>query len=175
MTQPFTGEIQIFGFNFAPSQWALANGATIALQQNPTLYALLGTQYGGNGTSTFQLPNFVNRVAVSQGQGPGLTSRVMGETVGENQVSLNQSQIPQHNHALNVYPNPTTAPAPTTGAGVGAPRSARLYAPYTTPPTVTLAPTVMTQAGSSQPHENRQPFLALNFSIALYGSFPAFN
>lgn len=174
MTTPFIGEIQIFGFNFAPYQWALANGALIAIRQNTALFSLLGTTYGGDGRVTFQLPNFTGRVGVSQGQGPGLTDRVLGETVGENTVGLIWDEMPYHTHDLQAYPQPATDPGPKAGAGLGGPRSARLYAAGASPDT-TLFPAVVNPIGGSQPHENRQPALALNYSIALYGDFPHFN
>lgn len=174
MTTPFIGEIQIFGFNFPPYQWAFANGALISISQNTSLAALLGTTYGGDGRNTIQLPNLAGRVAIGQGQGPGLTERLMGDVVGENNVSLGWSEMPQHTHDFQAYPQPATSPAPTADAGLGGPRSARLYSPVPSPNT-SLYPTAVGVAGGSQPHENRQPILALNYSIALYGDFPRFN
>jgi len=174
MTTPFIGEIQIFGFNFPPYQWAFANGALLSIGQNTTLFALLGATYGGDGRQNFRLPNFVGRVGVSQGQGPGLADRILGDTVGENTVSLIWDEMPYHAHNLQAYPQPATDPGPTAGAGLGGPRSARLYSAAPSPNT-TLYPTVVNPAGGSQPHENRQPALALNYSIALYGEFPRFD
>ncbi|MDT0977977.1 tail fiber protein, partial [Staphylococcus pseudintermedius] len=103
MTEPFVGQIQIFGFNFAPRDWAVCNGVTMPIQQNTALFSLLGTQYGGNGQTTFQLPNFINRAATQQGQGPGLTPHSIGEPYGVNAVTLTTLQMPAHSHALNVY------------------------------------------------------------------------
>lgn len=174
MTLPFVGEIQIFGFNFAPYQWAFANGSTVAIRQNTVLFSLLGTTYGGDGTQTFQLPNLIGRVAISQGQGPGLTERVLGDAVGENNVSLIWSEMPQHTHDLSAFPQPATSPAPTAGAGLGGPRSARLYSSAPTPDT-NLYPVAVGASGNNQPHENRQPVLAMNYSISLYGEFPHFD
>ena len=103
MSEPFIGEIQMFGFYFNPRNWAYCNGATLPIQQNTALFALLGTQYGGNGQTTFQLPNFAGRGGCQQGQGPGLTPRSLGETFGTNTVTLTSTQIPQHNHGITAF------------------------------------------------------------------------
>lgn len=176
MTEPFVGEIQLFGFNFAPRGWASCNGATLAIQQNTALFSLLGTNYGGNGTTTFQLPNFVNRAACNQGQGPGLTPRSMGETFGSNSVTLQQGEMPGHSHTLTAYNQPTgtlrtSAPAPGNYLGIPT-----LSNPFIggLQPNVQFAPTMCGPAGGGQPHENRQPYLASNFCIALQGIFPSF-
>lgn len=178
MTEPFIGEIQIFGFNFPPRGWAFCNGATLGIQQNTALFSLLGTQYGGNGQTTFMLPNLCNRAACGQGQGQGLTPRTIGQAFGSANVTLTQGSMPAHNHSLTVYNQPdatkrTGTPAagnalglPTTGspfvAGTGAPQNAQ------------FSPTVTGPTGNGLPHENRQPYLATNFCIALEGVFPSF-
>jgi microcystin-dependent protein len=177
MTSPYIGQIQLMGFNFAPYQWALATGQTMAIQQNAALFSLLGVQYGGNGTSTFQLPNFVNRLGVSQGTGPGLTQRVVGETFGENAVTLTNSEIPMHTHPVNAYTERGSANkvgSPSTGYLLGSPTNPTAILTGS-PPNTSLAPNTIGPAGGSLPHENRQPFLAVNFSVALYGVFPSFN
>jgi microcystin-dependent protein len=176
MSDQFTGEIQLFGFNFAPYQWAQATGQTVGISQNSTLFSLLGTFYGGNGTTTFQLPNFVNRIACAQGTGPGRSSRVIGETFGENGVTLSSQEIPAHNHSVTAYTvrgGANKVAQPSTGYLLGTP---------TTPLSMTtaaantiLAPTTIGVAGGNGPHENRQPVLAINYSIALYGIYPSFN
>ena len=175
MTEPFIGQIQIYGFNFAPRGWATCNGVTMPIQQNTALFSLLGTQYGGNGQTTFQLPNFANRAATEQGQGPGLSNRSMGETFGNNSVTLTLQEMPNHTHALNIY-NQTDAAkkaaAPATGSALGSP-SMNAFVTGTVA-NAPFSPTVILPAGGSLPHENRQPYLALNFCIALEGVFPAF-
>ncbi|MBS0297075.1 MAG: phage tail protein [Proteobacteria bacterium] len=178
MTDPYIGQVQLFGFNFAPYQWSLATGQTLPIQQNAALFSLLGVQYGGNGTTTYQLPNFVNRVGVSQGQGPGLSPRVMGETFGENAVTLTNSEIPPHTHAITAYTERGSANkvgSPSTGFLLGSPTNPLSIMGTNPQANTTLAPNTIGPAGGSLPHENCQPFLAVNFSIALYGVFPSFN
>jgi len=176
MTQPFIGEIQLFGFNFAPLHWAFCNGAMIPIQQNTALFSLLGVQYGGNGTTSFQLPNFANRAGCNQGQGPGLTPRIEGETFGSNGVTLTQAQMPAHAHSLTLFNQGDTskrAGTPSTGNALSLPNSSSPFLPNTQP-NAQFAQNVIGIAGASQPHENRQPYLAVNFSIALSGTFPSF-
>lgn len=177
MTTPYIGEIQVFGFNFAPLGWAQCNGATLPLSQYSTLFSLIGTYYGGNGQTTFQLPNLTSRAACSQGQGLGLSQRTLGETFGEAAVSLITTEIPQHNHTFTVYGQRTPASrtnVPKAGNGLTTPD---LVGPFiaNTVPNTTFAPNMLATSGNSQPHENRQPFLALNFCIALQGAYPSFS
>lgn len=175
MTEPFIGQIQIFGFNFAPRGWATCNGVTLPIQQNTALFSLLGTQYGGNGQTTFQLPNFVNRAATQQGPGPGLTPHNIGEVYGVNSVTLTTQQMPAHTHSLNVYNQPTDskkAASPSINNSLGSPSMSAFF--VATAANAPLAPTVLQPAGGGQAHENRQPYLAMNFCIALQGVFPAF-
>lgn len=173
MTEPFIGEIQLFGFNFAPKGWAHCNGALLAISQNTALFSLLGTQYGGDGRTTFGLPDFSGRSACGPGQGPGLTPRTQGEMFGQDSATLVQSQMASHSHRVNVYAESDPSKrsgTPTTGAGL-------------TPPTgaLTFASTAAAQpfasdlgvGGGGLPHENRQPYLAVNFCIALTGVFPS--
>ncbi|MGK5064988.1 phage tail protein [Janthinobacterium sp. LB3P112] len=177
MASPFIGEIQIFGFNFPPSGWALCNGATLPLQQYTTLFALIGTTYGGNGTSTFQLPNIVGRSACSQGTGPGLAARDIGAPFGSAGVSLTTDQLPSHRHGMTVNRQPTASlqsNAPLTNALLLAPSKTAAMTVSVTPDT-TLAPNAIGMSGGSQSHENRQPLLALNYCIALQGEFPRFD
>jgi microcystin-dependent protein len=170
----------MFGFNFNPRGWAFCSGATIPIQQNTALFSLLGTQYGGNGTTTFQLPNFSGRPGCSLGQGVGLTPRVIGETFGVNTVTLTNSEVPSHGHGTNAY-SPTVS-----GSSVGTPVAngglSLLTASTTsktfinTPLNTTLAPNMLLPSnGGNQPHQNQQPYLAVNFCIALQGIFPSFN
>ncbi|MGN7916202.1 MULTISPECIES: phage tail protein [Lysobacter] len=175
MTEPFIGQIQIFGFNFAPRGWAFCNGATLAIQQNTALFSLLGTQYGGNGTTTFQLPNFVNRTGCNQGQGPGLTPHQIGENFGSNSVTLTTQEMPAHTHAAQIYGQNDASKrqsAPANGNALGTPLAAAFTAAGSTDSP--FPPTMIGPTGGGQPHENRQPYLAMNFCIALQGIFPSF-
>jgi microcystin-dependent protein len=178
MTQPFIGEIQLFGFNFNPRGWAFANGATIPIQQNTALFSLIGTSYGGNGQTTFQLPNFAGRAGCQQGNGPGLSPRSLGQNFGTNTVTLNITQIPSHSHGATSYSQSEgtkKSSIPSNGAAlalltVGVPK------PYiATPINTTFAPNMISPSqGGSQPHENQQPYLGVNFCIALQGIYPSF-
>lgn len=176
MTEPFIGEIQLFGFSFPPRGWAFCNGTLLSIQQNSALFALLGTNYGGNGTTNFQLPNFTNRAGCNQGNGGGLTPRVIGETFGENGVTLTTPQMPAHAHQFTLY-NQTDqgkkASSPSPGNALAPPGQT---GPFTTAgqPDTSFAAGMIGLAGGGQPHENRQPYLALNYSIALQGTFPSF-
>jgi microcystin-dependent protein len=177
MTEPFVGEIQIFGFNFAPIDWAIANGATLAISQNTPLFSLIGTTYGGNGTSTFQLPNLIGRQPCSQGQGLGLSDRFIGEPFGEDNVALLVSQMPNHSHTFtpsNHGGTATLTAAPKQGSGVGK-FAPDIYVPGNPATNASFAPAAVGIAGNGLPHNNQQPFLAVNMCIALYGVFPSFN
>lgn len=177
MTTPYVGEIQVFGFNYTPYGWASCNGATLQIQQYTALFSLIGTQYGGNGVTTFQLPNFTGRAPCGQGQGTGLTQRVMGETFGTNTVQLDITQIPAHTHQLTLRRQTDASlqrNVPQAGDGLTSITGTNAFVPAATPNT-TLSPQAVAAAGSGQAHENRQPMLALNFCIALQGEFPAFD
>ena len=178
MTQPYIGEIQTFGFNFNPRGWAFANGATLPIQQNTALFSLLGVTYGGNGTTTFQLPNFAGRAGCEQGNGPGLSPRTLGQTFGVDTVTLTSNQIPQHNHGVNSYlqPDATKKSGTPSANSALALLSAGVPKPYIdTPINTTFAPNMITPSqGGGLPHENQQPYLGVNFCIALQGVFPSF-
>jgi len=171
MTDQFVAEIRIFPFNFAPTGWALCNGQLLPISQNTALFSLLGTMYGGDGQSTFALPNFQGSTPLHQGQGPGLSVYVQGESGGEEIVTLIETELPSHTHqAMGALGNGPTSPAGNTwGAGSG----------RTPPPTyvdgspnVTMAGETVAGTGGSQPHNNMQPYLTLNFCIALQGIYP---
>ncbi|TNJ32877.1 phage tail protein [Arenimonas terrae] len=179
MTSPFIGEIHIFPYNFAPRNWAFCQGQLIAISQNTALFSLLGTQYGGNGQTTFALPNFGGTAAVAQGQGPGLTPRTMGETFGSNTVTLISTEMPTHNHGVVLYAQNTAAkraasPSSGNALSVSSNTSATSFLPAGSTNT-TFGTNMLGVAGGSQPHENRQPHLTLGFCIALQGIFPARN
>ncbi len=179
MTEPFIGEIQIFGFNFNPMGWAFCNGATLSIAQNTALFSLLGTTYGGNGQTNFQLPNFAGRAAVAEGQGPGLTSRVIGETFGTATVALTQLEMPTHTHGLNAYSQTAAGSGtgtPVANGGLSFLAASTTSRTFNASPNTTMAPTMLGPlSGGSQPHENSQPYLAMNFCIALEGIFPSRN
>lgn len=176
MTEPFIGQIQLYGFNFAPRGWAFCNGATMAIQQNTALFALLGTQYGGNGQTTFMLPNFTTRAGCNQGQAPGLSQRTIGEAFGSPSVTLALQEMPSHNHSLNLYNQGDASKRtgmPVAGAALSVPTASIPFA-ANAQPNSQFSPVACGPAGSGLPHENRQPYLAANFCIALQGVFPSF-
>ena len=176
MTEPYLGEIQILGFSFAPYQWAFASGQLVPIQQNAALFSLIGTLYGGNGQTNFQLPNLASRQACGAGQGPGLTDRELGEPFGSFQVSLTNDEIPGHNHIMTEYvPTSAETVGPGVTSGIGIVESGNFTAFASTPGTaVQMNPMMVQPAGSSIPHNNIQPYLGLNYSIALSGNFPSF-
>jgi len=171
MASPFVAEIRIFGFNFAPRGWAMCNGQLLPISQNTALFSLLGTMYGGDGKSTFALPNLQGSAPIQAGMGPGLSDRVQGEVGGEQYVTLIQSEMPQHNHMAGCYSGAGSNSAPDNGmwAGTGRGRPS----PYSTnAPTVPMNGLALGSSGGSQPHNNMPPYLTLNFCIALSGVFP---
>lgn len=172
MTDPFVGEIQLFGFNFAPRGWAHCNGALLAISQNTALFSLLGVRYGGDGRTTFALPNLSGRAACGAGQAPGLTPRAQGDAFGRDTVTLLQTEIPPHSHRLNVYTESDPAKrsgTPASGSGLTTPAAATFA---TAPAAPQPFANELGVGGSGQPHDNRQPYLATNFCIALSGVFP---
>jgi microcystin-dependent protein len=170
MTQPFLGEMRMFSFDFAVRGWASCSGQILPIAQNTALFSLLGTMYGGNGQTTFALPDLRGRVPLNQGQALGGSYYSMGQRAGTERVTLNQNQLPQHNHLMQA------AGAATTGDPTGAlPATSTASKPYRNgPPSAQLA-TSTGFNGGSQPHSNIQPYLTVNFSIALQGIFPSRN
>ena len=173
MADPFVAEIRMFGFNFAPKGWAFCNGQLLPISQNTALFSLLGTTYGGDGKSTFALPNLQGSTAMQQGQGPGLSLRDLGEQSGSETVTLLQSEMPLHNHSLmtlNSEIGNLNAPAPERA--IARSGAATAYQPSNAG-IVQMNFQALTITGGSQPHNNMQPYLTVNFCIALQGIFPS--
>jgi microcystin-dependent protein len=171
MADPFVAEIRIFPFNFAPKGWAWCNGQLMPLSQNTALFALLGTTYGGDGKSTFALPNLQGRTPMHPGQGPGLSLRDLGESAGSETVTLLQSEIPAHAHTLRATTEDGEFKTPNASRIVG--RSIGGFAYQTnTSGLQPMAPEALAPAGGSAPHNNMQPYLTFYFNIALQGVFP---
>lgn len=166
---PFVAEIRIFGFNFAPKGWAFCNGKLMAISQNTALFSLLGTTYGGDGRSTFALPDLQGRSPMFYGQGPGLSYRDIGEAAGEETITLLQSEIPAHSHTLNGVNDSGLQSNP----GGALPARANIYKSNPgSVPLVQMNLSAVAPTGNSQPHNNMQPYLTLNMCIALQGIFP---
>lgn len=170
MADPFIAEIRIFPFNFAPRGWAWCDGQLMPLSQNTALFSLLGTTYGGNGKSNFALPDLQGRAPMQPGQGPGLSLHDLGETGGSETVTLLESEMPAHSHALNTSQSDGISSTPigqqlATGIGLGM---------YAAPSALAaMSPNALAPAGGDQPHNNMQPYLTFYFCIALQGIFPA--
>lgn len=167
---PYLGEIRLFAGNFAPKGWALCNGQLMPITQNTALFSLLGTQYGGDGKTTFALPNFQGRAPVHRGQGPGLTDRRVGQSGGTPTVTLLTSEMPAHSHVPNASTAPTQGnPEGAVWSNTPGLRGTPIYAANADTYMSSMAIGV---TGNSQPHNNMQPYLGLNFIIALQGVFP---
>lgn len=178
MSEPFLGEIRMVGWNFAANGWALCNGQLLSISQNAALFSLLGTYYGGDGIQTFALPNLQSRVPIHQGTGLGLSPYVIGQASGSENITLLSTQMPQHNHLVNISNQPGTVADPTNAVlaqgNSGSGRNAVAVSDYvSTAATATLAPTTISTTGGNQPHSNIQPYLCVNFIIALTGIFPS--
>jgi microcystin-dependent protein len=167
MADPFVAEIRMVPFNFAPRGWAFCNGQVLPISQNTALFSLLGTTYGGDGRSTFALPDLQGRSPMHPGQGPGLSLYDLGEQGGTETVTLLQSELPSHSHAVNGQPEDVNSLSPAN-AYPGAIESTPMYRPLADG-TSAMSPT---PSGGDQPHNNRQPYLTMNFIIALQGVFP---
>jgi microcystin-dependent protein len=171
MSNPFVGEIRLFGGNFAPAGWAFCNGQLLSIAENETLFNLIGTTYGGDGQSTFALPDLRGRVPVHAGQGPGLSNYILGQSGGAEDVTLTADQIPAHSHV----------PQASAGAGGQASPAGNVWAnstnlPYSpNAPTAAMAAAAVGPAGGNQPHDNMVPFVAVSFIISLFGVFPTQN
>lgn len=172
MADPFVAEIRIFPFNFAPKGWAFCNGQLMPISQNTALFSLLGTTYGGDGKSTFALPDMEGNAPMHPGQGPGLTERFLGEESGTSTVTLLQSEMPVHNHNLMASNEDGTQGSLTAGIAIATSVGGKLYQTTVNANLVQMNFMALAVTGGSLPHNNMQPYLTLNFNIALQGVFP---
>src|SRR5712691_9144945 len=179
MSSPFVAEIRMFGFNFPPKGWAFCNGQLLPIAQNTALFSLLGTTYGGNGTTNFALPNLQGSAPMHPGQGTGLTNRVLGEAGGETTVTLTTTNMASHTHALQGSTAAASATDPSGNvyarAQHGGPTVGLAWAYTAAAPDTNLNATALGLTGSGQAHNNVMPYLTVNFIIALQGVFPARN
>lgn len=166
MSQPYVGEIRMFAGNFAPVGWAFCQGQLLAISENPTLFQLIGTTYGGDGQNTFALPNLASRVPVHVGPGFAL-----GQAAGAESVTLTTSQIPAHSHVPQCNSGQGTASGPAGNVWAVPNPSVTIYSDVA--PALSMAPVAIGSAGGSQPHDNMIPFLVVNFIISLFGVFPS--
>lgn len=170
MSNPFVGEIRMFGGNFAPAGWMLCQGQLLPISENETLFNLIGTTYGGDGQETFALPNLQSRVPMHAGQGPGISQNYqLGEVAGVESVTLTTNQIPIHNHAFLAS---LSAPSSTDPTNQVIAQSSQIHMFTEDVANKQMNPNSLTPTGGSQPHENLQPYLAINFIISLFGIFP---
>jgi microcystin-dependent protein len=169
MAQPFIGEIRMFAGNFAPAGWSFCQGQLVPISQNDTLFILVGTTYGGDGESTFALPDLQGRAPMHQGNGPDGVTYQLGEKAGVEQVTLTTQQIPNHTHAFLGSTEAAVNTAPTGGVVA---TSAQVDYLTVNPASVAMNPNAVTPVGGSQPHENMQPYLCVSFIISLFGLFP---
>ncbi|QNA83314.1 phage tail protein [Sphingomonas sp. So64.6b] len=180
MSQPYVGEIRMFGGNFAPAGWAFCDGRLLPISENDVLFVLIGTTYGGDGQETFALPDLRGRLPIHAGTGPGLSAYAQGQAAGTESVTLTLNQMPQHSHTLMASTTPATLPSPANAVPGTVNPTASSYSMYVVPGTSTMVPapmaaTSISPQGGSQPHENRMPALAVSFIISLFGIFPSQN
>lgn len=176
---PYIGAIFPFGLYFAPLGWAYCNGQLLPINQYDALFALIGTTYGGDGQSTFALPDFRGRIPIHQGQGPGQPNYVIGQMGGSETVTLTQNQLPIHNHSFSVNGSAATIDIPQNGNSLAAPIDVNNDVAYmynnSAAPNTALAPNSIGISGNNAPHENIMPILAMNYCISLEGIFPSRN
>lgn len=171
MAQPYVGEIRMFAGNFAPNGWMFCEGATLPIAENEVLFNLIGTTYGGDGQETFNLPNLASRVPIHMGTGPDGTTYQLGEMAGTEQETLTIQQIPNHTHPLTGGVIQGNVGTPKDNVLAESPGAIKPYIEDV--PAVNMNANAITPAGGSQPHENTQPFLCINFIISLFGVFPS--
>ncbi|HRA03850.1 MAG TPA: tail fiber protein [Arachnia sp.] len=172
MTDPFVAEIRLFPFNFPPRGWAFCDGQLLPISQNTALFSLLGTFYGGDGKSTFALPDLQGRVPVHQGQGPGLSQRFIGEAGGAETVTLLASEMPAHTHPLAASANSAYSRGPSQELVANQSGGVNSYAPAAASPPALLAAAAIGASGNGLPHNNLAPYVVVNYCIALQGIFP---
>lgn len=173
MSESYIGEIRMFAGNYAPAGWAFCDGSMLSIAEYDTLFSLIGTTYGGDGQSTFALPDLRGRLPINIGQGPGLSNHLLGESSGVENVTLTVNQMPAHPHAFMGTSSNASAANPAN-AVVAAPSTIDLYRPATAP-NANLAANALGIAGGSQPHDNLQPYLCVSFIISLFGIYPSPN
>lgn len=172
MSEPFIGQIMAVGFNFAPRGWAMCDGQLLPISQNDALYALIGTTYGGDGVTTFALPDLRSRIAIHQGQGPGLTNRPIGQASGTETVTLTSNQMPSHTHPVSATAVNADKPTPANNIWATEPTTGTFF--YGAGPTdSTMSPQTISTAGGNQPHDNLMPYLTMTYVISLFGIFPS--
>ncbi|WP_029057668.1 phage tail protein [Stappia stellulata] len=170
MSEPFVGEIRMFAGNFAPRGWAFCDGQLLAVSQNDALFSLLGTIYGGDGRTTFGLPDMRGRIPLHAGHGPGLSERRLGSRGGAEKVTLTANQMPSHTHPMQASTTVANSDSPQ-GRVSGQSASGNLYTEGA--PTTAMSPQAVTNTGGSRSHTNLMPFLCVNFIIALFGIYPS--
>jgi microcystin-dependent protein len=174
MSEPFLGEIRVLGFQFTPRGWAGCDGQLLSIAQNSALFSLLGTTYGGDGRTTFALPDLRGRTPIHQGQGQGLSPYSMGQNGGSESHTLTANEMPQHSHALAATNAGGNQQSPQ-GTFIATDAAGNTAGFSSSAPTVAMHPASITATGGSQPHNNLQPYLTVNFCIALQGIFPSRN
>jgi len=176
MAQPYVGEIRMFAGNFAPAGWMFCDGSLLPISENETLFQLIGTTYGGDGQSTFGLPNLQSRVPIHMGtdNGSGVTYQI-GEAGGTENVTLTMQQIPVHNHQAVATSDGGTLLSPANGvfAQPSSTQAGTVFYDSAVPGSLTMAPTAVTSLGGNQPHDNMQPYLVVSYIISLFGLFPS--
>jgi len=177
MVESYIGEIRMFGGNFAPAQWALCNGQLLSISENSLLFSVIGTTYGGDGQTTFALPDLRGRAPIHQGTGTGLSPRIIGQTIGAEDVTLTTDQLPEHNHSLtantNSDPGVITATDKSPANNVPATGTVEMYARPSDPLVSMSANAIAPFSKGNYPHENMQPYLVINFIISLQGLYPS--
>ena len=171
MSTPYVGEIRMFAGNYAPAGWMLCQGQLLPIAENPTLFNLIGTTYGGDGQSTFALPDLRSRAPVHMGQGLGTSNYSIGQQGGVEQVTLTAQQVPSHTHTVNV--NNGTPSSSSAGNNLLASASGNTNVYSTSAPDQAMSANAVSKVGGSQPHSNIQPYLAINFIISLFGVYPS--
>ena len=174
MSEPFVGEVRMFAGNFAPRGWAFCDGQLMSVSQNDALFSLLGTIYGGDGRTTFGLPDLRGRIPIHPGTGPGLSARKLGAKAGAENVTLTTQQLGQHSHTFEAVSTNATASAPTTSSTLAASVGYDLYVPNGSV-TAMASQAMAVSGGGGQSHTNVMPFLCVNFIMALVGNYPSRN